>query len=88
MDHSLKAYLEEEHEGNPLIVGVIPSFIFTFDVCPYSRVGYVGSNRLALLMWQCECGCDPAVSVDHMSREGIVCDAVDRITCKQQQFSR
>jgi hypothetical protein len=51
MDHSLKAYLKEEHEGNPLIVGVIPSFIFTFNICPYSRVGYMGSYRLALLMW-------------------------------------
>lgn len=50
-DYSLNTYLEEQHEGNPLIVGVIPSFIFTFNIGPYSRMGYMGSYRLALLMW-------------------------------------
>jgi hypothetical protein len=49
--HSLKTHLQEQHEGNPLVVGVIPSFIFTFNVGPYSRVGYMASYRLALLMW-------------------------------------
>ena len=49
--HSLKAYLEEQHEWNPLVVGVVPSFIFTLYIAPYARVGYVGSYRLALLMW-------------------------------------
>jgi hypothetical protein len=51
VDFSLKAYLEEQHERNPLIVGVIPSFIFAFNIGPYSRMGYMGSYRLALLMW-------------------------------------
>jgi hypothetical protein len=50
-DYSLKTYLEKQHEGNPLIVGVIPSFIFTLNIGSYSRVGYMGSYRLALLMW-------------------------------------
>ena len=50
-DHSLKAYLEEQHEWDPLVVGVVPSFIVTLYVAPYTRVGYMGSYRLALLMW-------------------------------------
>jgi hypothetical protein len=50
-DHSLKAYLEEQHEWDPLVVGVVPSFIFTLYISPYCRVGYVGSYGLALLMW-------------------------------------
>jgi hypothetical protein len=50
-DNSLKSYLEEQHKWNPLIVGVVPSFILTLYIGPYSRVGYVGSYRLALLMW-------------------------------------
>jgi uncharacterized membrane protein YdcZ (DUF606 family) len=50
-DHSLKAYLKEQHEWYPLVVGVVPSFIVTLYEAPYARVGYVGSYRLALLMW-------------------------------------
>jgi len=50
-DHCLKAYLEEQHEWDPLVVGVVPSFVVTLYIAPYTRVGYMGSYRLALLMW-------------------------------------
>jgi hypothetical protein len=50
-DYSLKVYLEEQHEWDPLVIGVVPSLIITFHIVPYTRVGYMGSYRLALLMW-------------------------------------
>lgn len=47
----LKAYLEEQHEWDPLVVGVVSSFVVTLYIAPYTGVGYMGSYRLALLMW-------------------------------------
>lgn len=47
----LKAYLEKQHERDPLVVRMVPSFMFTLYVGSYSRVCYMGSYRLALLMW-------------------------------------
>lgn len=83
MRHVEQEALEEEHEGHPLVVCVVPGLLAA-QVVGHSRVGHLRSDDGPVLLWQRERRRDPTVRVYDVSGDGAVRDAGDRISCITQ----
>lgn len=70
--------LEEEHEGDPLVVGVVAALLVGLRV-EDAGVGHVQADP-PVVAGQCERVRDPAERVDHVARHAAVRDARDRVT--------
>lgn len=73
--------LEEEHEGDPLVVGMVSALLVRLRI-EDSRVGHVQPDP-AVVAGEGESVSDPAEGVDHVAWDPSVRDARDWITCNK-----
>lgn len=81
----LDSYLEEKHEGHPLVVGVIPLLMLALHIVPHGWVHHVGAHGLVHLVGKGERGCYPAIRIYHVTRYSPIVDAVDGVACGKER---